>query len=51
MDKDTPDAGPEYRPPLITFVGHLAELTRVVPPVKDVGAFDGTTYLGQQLGS
>jgi hypothetical protein len=39
-----PAAG--YRPPTITYLGNLADLTQ-----KMVGAADGTTFLGIDLGS
>ena len=39
-----PDTG--YSPPAVTFLGTLADLTQ-----KDVGAADGTTFLGVDLGS
>jgi hypothetical protein len=35
-----------YRPPTVTVLGTLAELTQ-----KDVGAADGTTFLGLDIGS
>lgn len=41
---DEPDTG--YRPPTVTFLGTLAELTQ-----KTVGAADGTTFLGLDVGS
>jgi hypothetical protein len=37
-----------YSPPRIVVLGHLTELTS---QIKEVGAFDGTTFLGTQLGS
>jgi hypothetical protein len=37
------DAG--YTPPSVTFLGTLAELTQ-----KEVGAADGTTFLGLDIG-
>ncbi len=51
MDSDTPNPGPAYRPPSITYVGHLADLTRQQPPAKSNGAIDGQTYLGLDLAS
>lgn len=36
-----------YCPPTVTFLGTLAELTQE----KDVGASDGTVFLGIDLGS
>ncbi len=45
-DQDAPEA-PAYRPPAITYLGDLADLTRG----KQVGAADGTTFLGIDLGS
>lgn len=41
---ETPGGG--YVPPAVTFLGTLADLTQ-----KDVGATDGTTFLGVDLGS
>lgn len=38
----------DYRPPTVTFLGTLAELTQVVD--KTVGAADGTTFLGLDIG-
>jgi hypothetical protein len=43
--------GPAYRPPQVTYVGHLADLTRQVPFPKEVQAIDGQTYLGADIGS
>jgi|tagenome__1003787_1003787.scaffolds.fasta_scaffold10629722_1 hypothetical protein len=43
---DGGDATGAYRPPTVTVVGTLAELTQ-----KDVGAADGTTFLGLDIGS
>jgi hypothetical protein len=37
----------DYEPPTMTFLGTLAELTRE----KDVGASDGSTFLGLDIGS
>lgn len=37
-----------YQPPTVTYVGDLADLTL---QVKDVGAADGTTFLGLDIGS
>lgn len=51
MDNDTPSVGPAYRPPQVTYVGHLADLTRVIPPPKEALAMDGQTYLGIDIGS
>jgi len=51
MGNDTPNTGRGYRPPQITVIGQLADLTRQVPPGKEVGAIDLTTYLGDDLGS
>ena len=42
--RDDVDGG--YRPPTVTFLGTLAELTQ-----KDVGGADGATFLGVDLGS
>ena len=54
MEKDpkpTPETNtapaPEYVPPTIAYVGTLADLTRQ----KDVGAADGQTFLGVDIGS
>ena len=44
-EQDIPEP-PAYRPPAITYLGDLADLTR-----KQVGAADGTTFLGIDLGS
>ena len=35
-----------YSPPTVTFLGTLADLTQ-----KTVGAADGTTFLGLDIGS
>ena len=43
-DEDAP-AG-DYQPPTITYLGSIAELTG-----KAVGAADGTTFLGIDLGT
>ena len=43
---DGPDRSPSYRPPAVTYLGTLAELTR-----KTVGAADGATFLGLDIGS
>ncbi len=40
------DRSPGYRPPTVTYLGNLAELTQ-----KAVGGADGTTFLGIDLGS
>ena len=37
---------PAYRPPAITVLGSLADLTR-----KTVGNADGSTFLGLDIGS
>ena len=37
--------GEGYSPPTVTFLGTLAELTQ-----KEVGAADGTTFLGIDVG-
>ena len=42
--EDRDDDG--YRPPTVTLLGTLAELTQ-----KTVGAADGTTFLGLDIGS
>lgn len=44
---DVPAASPVYRPPTVTFLGDLAELTQS----KTVGAADGTTFLGLDIGT
>lgn len=36
-----------YQPPTVTLLGTLAELTQE----KEVGASDGTTFLGLDIGS
>jgi hypothetical protein len=41
--EDREDDG--YRPPTVTFLGTLTELTQ-----KTVGAADGTTFLGLDIG-
>ena len=44
-----PDGGdrlPAYEPPTITHLGTVAELTQ-----KTVGAADGSTFLGLDIGS
>lgn len=53
MKDDEVDIAPEsadrsagYRPPTVTYLGSLAELTQ-----KHVGAADGSTFLGIDLGS
>lgn len=51
MVNDTPSAGPSYRPPQVRYVGHLADLTQVIPPQKLTGSIDGVTYLGLALDS
>jgi hypothetical protein len=41
------DQDPEgYRPPTVTYLGSLADLTQ-----KTVGAADGATFLGLDIGS
>jgi len=43
-----PDQTPDsYSPPEITVVGNVADITRA----KEVGASDGTTFLGLDVGS
>ena len=48
MDSDTQGAGPTYRAPRITMVGHLADVTRQIcdplPVDKTNGASDGCTF-------
>lgn len=44
---DVPADSPGYRPPTITRLGYLAELTQQ----KQVGAADGTVFLGIDVGS
>jgi len=39
------EADAAYTPPTVTFLGTLAELTQ-----KTVGAADGTTFLGLDIG-
>ncbi len=51
MGSDTPNEGPAYSPPQVTFIGHLADVTRQIPPGKEVQAIDGQTYLGVDIGS
>ena len=54
MNEDSPNGGsadadaarPIYRPPTVTYLGPLAELTG-----KTVGAADGATFLGLDIGS
>ena len=43
---DVPADSPVYRPPTITRLGDLAELTQ-----KEVGAADGEQFLGLDIGS
>ncbi len=43
-DRDEPPG--DYRPPTVTFLGTLADLTQ-----KTVGDSDGTTFLGQDIAS
>lgn len=38
---------PGYRPPTITYLGDVAELTQA----KTVGRADGSTFLGLDIGS
>ncbi len=38
--------GSRYRPPAITYLGNLAEMTQ-----KTVGGADGTTFLGLDIGT
>ncbi len=40
------DRSPGYRPPTVTYLGKLAELTQ-----KTSGAADGSTFLGLDIGS
>ena len=51
MENNAPRAGQAYSPPQINSVGHLADLTQVDPPGKEVGGADGDTFLGLDLGS
>jgi hypothetical protein len=44
---DVPADSPGYRPPTITRLGDLAELTQQ----KEVGAADGQQFLGLDLGT
>lgn len=44
---DGPPVAPAYRPPTIIHLGHVADLTGG----KDVGASDGLTFLGLDIGS
>lgn len=41
---DTDEPRVDYRPPSVTFLGTLAELTQ-----KTAGASDGTTFLGVDI--
>jgi hypothetical protein len=43
-------SGAEYEAPRITYVGSLADLTRVINP-KEVGACDGDFVQGLAIGS
>ena len=43
---DAGDRGAAYQPPTVTYLGSLAELTQ-----KTVGAADGSTFLGLDVGS
>lgn len=51
MDINTPKARSGYRPPLVSYVGHLADLTQVTPPNKDPQTADGASYAGVDIGS
>jgi len=42
-----PTAAPAYRPPTITLLGDVADLTHQ----KTVGATDGLTFLGLDIGT
>ncbi len=44
--QDTREPGSGYRPPTITYLGSLAEMTQ-----KTVGAADGATFLGLDIGT
>lgn len=49
LNSSTPEARPPasgYRPPAITYLGSLAEMTQ-----KTVGAADGATFLGLDIGT
>ena len=46
IDDRAADSVADYSPPTVTFLGTLAELTQ-----KQVGAADGTTFLGIDIGS
>jgi hypothetical protein len=37
-----------YQPPTVTYLGDLADLTQ---QTKATGSFDGTSFLGIELGS
>lgn len=41
------EAGGAYRPPTVTVLGTLAELTQE----KEVGGADGSTFMGIDIGS
>ncbi len=43
-DERTAEPRGEYRPPTVTFLGTLAELTQ-----KSVGGADGSTFLGLDI--
>ena len=43
---DGPAAEPAYRPPTVTYLGDLAQLTQ-----KTVGAADGEQFLGLDIGT
>jgi len=43
---DLGKAASGYRPPTVTYLGTLADLTQ-----KEVGAADGATFLGLDIGS
>ncbi len=47
-DRSTPEPDEAYRPPQLTYLGTLAELTQ---QQKEPGASDGRTFLGIQIGS
>ena len=51
MDNEPRKAGQAYCPPQITYVGHLADLTQLLPPGKEVDEDDGTTFQGISAGS
>jgi len=43
---DVPATASGYRPPTVTYLGDLADLTQ-----KTVGGIDGSTFLGLDIGS